>query len=82
MRNLSFYCTEEDLFRLLQAFGEIKEVHLPVDDFGKFKGFAFAEFLEAESSQKARLELDGTIFQGKLCSFFELSVRRYIFDQV
>jgi len=71
VRNLSFHCVEEDLFSFFSKFGDIKEIHLPVDDFNRFKGFAFVEFNEDEDAVKAKKTCDKTIFQGRIIHIIE-----------
>jgi len=67
LRNLSFMVREDDLKKLMSKYGEIKELHIPVDKKTQnTKGLAFVQFTEASAAAKALTELDGSIFQGRL----------------
>ena len=66
LRNFPFSTTEEDLLELLTPHGAVAEVHLPLDDTKRPKGFAFASFLLPEDAARALAALDGQAFQGRL----------------
>ncbi|GAB5029749.1 rna-binding protein 19 [Nannochloropsis oceanica] len=66
LRNLPFSTTEEDLMELLTHHGQVAEVHLPLDDTKRPKGFAFASFLLPEDAARALAAVDGQAFQGRL----------------
>ncbi|KAI8999531.1 hypothetical protein BC832DRAFT_564521 [Gaertneriomyces semiglobifer] len=67
VKNLPFSCTEEDLHKLFEKYGPLSEVHIPIEKATKkSKGFAFILFLLPEHAVKAFVELDGSIFQGRL----------------
>ncbi|KAI1291964.1 putative RNA-binding protein 19 [Halotydeus destructor] len=67
VRNLAYSCSIEDLEGLFGKFGEIAELHLPIDKATKkIKGFAFVSFVFPEHAVKAYDELDKTPFQGRL----------------
>ncbi|XP_064648484.1 probable RNA-binding protein 19 [Lineus longissimus] len=67
VRNLAYVCKEQDLEDLFGKYGPITDVNLPIDKFTKkIKGFAFVTFMMPEHAVKAFMELDGTIFQGRL----------------
>ena len=65
VRGLDWFTTESDLEKTLSRFGTIAEVSIPKNRHtGKSKGFAFVEFDEEESVNKAlkseeRLEIKG-----------------------
>jgi len=48
------------------------QVHIPVDDNKKAKGFAYVSFMFPEHAAKALAEMDGSIFQGKHLCCLEL----------
>lgn len=67
LRNLSYTCTEEDLRTLFSSYGNLVEVHLPIDkNSNKSTGFAFVTFMLPEHAMKAWQDLDGKIFQGRI----------------
>ncbi|CAM9175481.1 unnamed protein product [Discosporangium mesarthrocarpum] len=66
VRNLPYTCTEEDLREVFGSYGTLSDVHLPVDDVKKCKGFGFIQYLIPEDSQKALVELDKQSFKGRL----------------
>lgn len=64
LRNLSFSVTEEELRAEFGAFGEITEVHVPVDAMKRGTGFAFLSFANAQQAAAAMSAKDGSVFQG------------------
>ncbi|KAL9097651.1 MAG: hypothetical protein Q9163_006323 [Psora crenata] len=69
VRNLSYSTTEDDIrsYFLSHGYGEIEEVHLPVDSrTGSNKGFAHLQFMEPNVAARALEELDQKPFQGRL----------------
>jgi len=68
LRNLSYTVTEEDLRGLLSPFGQLSEVHVPLDSTParQPKGFAYASFLFPADALSAQRSLDGSFFLGRL----------------
>ncbi|ANB13322.1 Mrd1p [Sugiyamaella lignohabitans] len=67
LRNLLYSATEEEFRGLFGRFGELEEVHIPVDPkSGKAKGFAYVLYKNSEDAVAAYENLDRTIFQGRL----------------
>lgn len=67
VRNLAYTVTENDIEQLFNKFGPITEVMLPVDrNTRKVKGYAVVTFLVPENAAKAFVELDGSIFHGRM----------------
>lgn len=66
IRNLIFSCSEDELRALFEKYGPLSSVHLPLDTEKKGKGFGFVQFVIPEQAQRARAELDGSSFQGRL----------------
>ena len=66
VRNLTFSCTEDEIKNIFGIYGPVTTVHLPLDAEKKSKGFGFVQFMIPEQAQKAREELDGSSFQGRL----------------
>ncbi|KAG1767362.1 hypothetical protein EV702DRAFT_1203736 [Suillus placidus] len=67
LRNLAFSCTEAEIMELSQPFGEVAQVHIPIDSLSKTsKGLAFVTFKQPTSALSAYEALDKTTFQGRL----------------
>eukprot|EP01126_Amoeba_proteus_P057938 TRINITY_DN7426_c0_g1_i3.p1 TRINITY_DN7426_c0_g1~~TRINITY_DN7426_c0_g1_i3.p1 ORF type:complete len:571 (-),score=192.41 TRINITY_DN7426_c0_g1_i3:186-1898(-) len=67
VRNLVYGCTEDDLRTLFSQFGEISEIHMPIDKkTGGTKGYAFVLFMIPFQATEAQKKLDGKSFQGRL----------------
>ena len=64
---ISYITTVKEVEELFSRFGPLSEVHIPIDKFSKkSKGYAFVLYLLPEHAVKAFVELDGTIFQGRI----------------
>ncbi|KAF8055239.1 hypothetical protein FPV67DRAFT_1612778 [Lyophyllum atratum] len=67
VRNLAFSCTDTDLLELFKPFGEISQVHIPIDLTTKQpKGVAYVTFAQASQALAAYEALDRKSFQGRL----------------
>ncbi|KAL4248789.1 Multiple RNA-binding domain-containing protein 1 [Abortiporus biennis] len=67
LRNLSFACTDDELLALFKPFGDIAQVHIPVDPNTKTpKGLAYVKFVNPEHALAAYEALDKKSFQGRL----------------
>ncbi|ETW05940.1 hypothetical protein H310_03574 [Aphanomyces invadans] len=66
IRNLPYSCVEEDLTELFAGYGTIVELHMPLDDNKRTKGFGFVLFQTTAEAEAARAALDGKPFQGRL----------------
>ncbi|TFK50581.1 hypothetical protein OE88DRAFT_1631205 [Heliocybe sulcata] len=67
VRNLAFSCTEDELRQLFESYGEVSQVHLPLDASTKQpKGFAYVSFAQPTSALAAYEALDKRSFQGRL----------------
>ncbi|CAG0884800.1 unnamed protein product [Darwinula stevensoni] len=67
VRNLCYSTTEEDLEKLFSTYGQLSEVHIPIDRLSrKPKGFAYVTFMFPEHAAKAFEVLDGSTFQGRI----------------
>ena len=67
VRNLSYTVTEKDLDKLFKKFGQVSEIHIPIDrDTRRSKGFAYVLFMNPSDAVRAFSALDGTVFQGRL----------------
>ncbi|RKP20854.1 RNA-binding domain-containing protein [Rozella allomycis CSF55] len=67
IRNLSYTCSEDELNELCSKFGPISSINMPIDkETKKIKGYAYVTFMIPEHAVKAYMELDHSIFQGRL----------------
>ncbi|KAH6900264.1 hypothetical protein B0T10DRAFT_393719 [Thelonectria olida] len=76
VRNLSYTTTEEDLRESFKKFGELEEVHLPVNGSGTSKGFALILFKDPSAAVDAFQAMDGATFQGRIVHIIPASVKR------
>ncbi|KAF2401768.1 RNA-binding domain-containing protein [Trichodelitschia bisporula] len=76
LRNLPYSVSEDDLRDRFCLFGQVEEVHVPLDSTGKAKGFAYIQFVSAEHAVEAFNSMDGTIFQGRLLHILPATKRR------
>lgn len=60
--NLAFDVQENDLLELLQPFGEVESVEIPLRKGGTGTGYAFANFKDTEGAVSAFAQLDKTFF--------------------
>ncbi|KDE03612.1 hypothetical protein MVLG_05907 [Microbotryum lychnidis-dioicae p1A1 Lamole] len=65
-RNLAYSVAEQDLRDALGSFGEISDVHVPVDSSKSSKGFAYVTFTASDCAAAAFRALDSRSFQGRL----------------
>ena len=64
--NLSYDGTEDELRSLFAQIGPISTLRVVVDrETGKRKGFAFLEFFDQDTAQRAVHELDGAEWYGR-----------------
>ncbi|KAJ7248475.1 hypothetical protein C8J57DRAFT_1358341 [Mycena rebaudengoi] len=67
VRNLAFSCTNEELLDFFSPFGDVSQVHIPVDPASKqSKGVAYVTFAKAANALVAYERLDRKSFQGRL----------------
>ncbi|RLN80671.1 hypothetical protein BBJ28_00015749 [Nothophytophthora sp. Chile5] len=65
VRNLPFTAVEEDLEELFSTYGPVEEVHMPLDETKRRKGFGFVLFRTTVDAQRALTALNGMAFQGR-----------------
>ncbi|KAF8153779.1 RNA-binding domain-containing protein [Crassisporium funariophilum] len=83
VRNLAFSCTDEELRDLFQPFGEISQIHTPLDRETKQpKGLAYVTFSQPASAVAAYEALDRKSFQGRLLHILAAVDRRGKFEVV
>ncbi|KAG1731034.1 hypothetical protein EDB19DRAFT_1739512, partial [Suillus lakei] len=83
LRNLAFSCTEAEIMELSQPFGEVAQVHIPIDSLSKqSKGLAYVTFKQPTSALSAYEALDKTSFQGRLLHIIPAVDRKGKFEVV
>ena len=64
--NLPFSASEDDIRDLFSEYGDVTDVHLPMDrDSGRPRGFAFVTMGSKDAMNQAIENLDGHDFQGR-----------------
>ncbi|PBP19098.1 RNA recognition domain-containing protein [Diplocarpon rosae] len=76
VRNLPYSATEDDLRGHFAPFGDLEEVHLPVDAAGASKGFVLVQYTDPTAAAEAFHSLDGEPFQGRLLHIIPASAKR------
>ncbi|CAM1504295.1 Fc.00g018860.m01.CDS01 [Cosmosporella sp. VM-42] len=76
IRNLPYSATEEDLREGFERFGNLEEVHLPVNNSGTSKGFALVLFTDPSNAVDAFQAMDGATFQGRIVHIIPASAKR------
>ncbi|TCD61352.1 Multiple RNA-binding domain-containing protein 1 [Steccherinum ochraceum] len=77
LRNLSYACTDEELMSLFKPFGEVSQVHIPLDATTKApKGVAYVSFADPTNAVAAYEALDKKSFQGRLLHILPAVDRR------
>jgi multiple RNA-binding domain-containing protein 1 len=76
IRNLPYSATEDDLRATFETYGDIAELHLPIDDTGQSRGYAFVLYVVPENAVRALSELDSTIWQGRLIHIMPARTQR------
>lgn len=66
VRNLPNVTLEDDLRELFEGYGELQEVHLPLDDSKRMKGFGFISFKDTQDATAALAALNNQPFQGRI----------------
>ncbi|KAJ7632476.1 hypothetical protein FB45DRAFT_912538 [Roridomyces roridus] len=81
VRNLAFSCTDADIQEFFSPFGEISQVHIPLDPATKqSKGMAYVTFSKAADALAAYERLDRKSFQGRLIHILAAVDRRPKFE--
>ncbi|KAK3710687.1 Multiple RNA-binding domain-containing protein 1 [Vermiconidia calcicola] len=77
VRNLPYDVKGADLEIEFAAFGNLEEVHVPLDTkTGAAKGFAYIQFSDADAAEIAMQEKDGQTFQGRLLHILPAKKKR------
>ncbi|KAF9064872.1 hypothetical protein BDP27DRAFT_1425381 [Rhodocollybia butyracea] len=81
VRNLAFSCSDSELSTHFGQFGELSQVHIPVDPATKqSKGLAYVTFAKGVNAVTAYKALDKTSFQGRLVHILPAVDRRGKFE--
>jgi|GEM_PF-1207290 len=56
VRNLDWNLSEEQVHQFFEQYGEISSVKLPLDKFGRKRGFGFVEYVNEADAEKALAE--------------------------
>ncbi|KAF8241818.1 RNA-binding domain-containing protein [Wilcoxina mikolae CBS 423.85] len=77
VRNLPYSAAEDDLRQLFSAYGELQEVHLPIDTKSQTsKGFVYVLYKTPSDAVEAYNELDRKEFQGRLLHIIPAAPKR------
>ncbi|KAA8894021.1 hypothetical protein FN846DRAFT_976300 [Sphaerosporella brunnea] len=77
VRNLPYSATEYDIRQTFAPFGELEEVHLPIDNKTQAsKGFVYVQFKSSTDAVEAFRELDRKGFQGRLLHIIPAAPKR------
>lgn len=63
--NISFDCSEDDLWDIFGSVGDVGEISLVRDDQGRNRGFGFVTMREQADGEKALEQLDGLDLKGR-----------------
>jgi RNA recognition motif-containing protein len=63
--NIAFECKEDDIYELFSTIGNVGDVSLVRDDFGKNRGFGFVTMRTNAEGDKAIDELNGAEMKGR-----------------
>ncbi|BDD54619.1 Multiple RNA-binding domain-containing protein1 [Monascus purpureus] len=77
VRNLPYNTAEVDLEPIFTPFGKIEEIHIAFDTrHTTSKGFAYVQYVDANSAVNAYKEIDGLNFQGRLLHILPASAKK------
>ncbi|KAM3425753.1 hypothetical protein BST61_g7684 [Cercospora zeina] len=77
VRNLPYDVKYEDLEAQFEPFDNLEQIHIPLDKTsGAAKGFAYIQYTDPDSAERALVELDGRIFQGRLMHILPGAAKR------
>lgn len=67
LRNIAFEVKEDDIRSVFEKFGELTEVHIPINrKTNQSFGYAYIAYATVESAVLSISEMDKTIFQGRI----------------
>ena len=80
VKNIAFEATKEEIRKLFNGYGEIKNVRLPMKLDGLHRGFCFIEFITHDEAKSAFKKLQNTHFYGRKLVFEWAQKQRTIED--
>jgi RNA recognition motif-containing protein len=63
--NISFECSEDDLYQVFNEVGPVGDVSMVRDETGRSRGFAFVTMRNKDDGEKSISILDGKEVQGR-----------------
>ncbi|XXH03042.1 hypothetical protein Hte_009432 [Hypoxylon texense] len=75
VRNLPYSATEDDLKSYFVQYGDVEEVHMPMEKQGNNRGIGFVLFLSPDDATKA-FQADHSSFQGRILHVLPASAKR------
>ncbi|KAI1375433.1 RNA-binding domain-containing protein [Hypoxylon crocopeplum] len=75
VRNLPYSAAEDDLRSYFEQYGEIEEVHVPMQNSSNNRGIGFVLFTRPDDAIKA-FQADRTSFQGRILHLLPSSAKR------
>ncbi|KAI1772621.1 RNA-binding domain-containing protein [Hypoxylon cercidicola] len=75
VRNLPYSATEDDLKSYFVRYGDVEEVHMPMEKQGNNRGIAFVLFASPDDATKA-FQADHSSFQGRILHVLPASAKR------
>jgi len=66
IRNVSRRVRSEDLWKLFEKYGELKDVYIPRDyETGEPRGFAYVQFKNHEDAKEALQKMNGYVLENR-----------------
>ncbi|KAI0839085.1 RNA-binding domain-containing protein [Hypoxylon sp. FL0890] len=75
VRNLPYSATEDDLKSYFKRYGDVEEVHVPMQDANNNRGIGFVLFTSPDNAIQA-FQADRTSFQGRILHVLPSSAKR------
>ncbi|KAI1657588.1 hypothetical protein F4813DRAFT_389323 [Daldinia decipiens] len=75
VRNLPYSTTEDELRSYFERFGDIEEVHVPMENSANNRGIGFVLFASSDDATKA-FQTDHSSFQGRILHVLPASAKR------
>ncbi|OTA87862.1 hypothetical protein M434DRAFT_80872 [Hypoxylon sp. CO27-5] len=75
VRNLPYSATEDDLRSYFKRYGDVEEVHVPMQDSNNNRGIGFVMFTSPDDAIRA-FQADRTSFQGRILHVLPSSAKR------
>ena len=64
--NIPYHITKEELQNKLKTYGEVEDIHIPLDKTGVARGFAYVRYTNVPDAINAFASLDQTVFMGRI----------------